>query len=216
MLLKDLHIPFLMYLILVMLIPHILIIDDHDLYRSGLRAALNASMPAAVIYEAASIDEAMGITSDAPDTIVLDFKLPGLNGADGITLIKKKWPQAPVLMLSSQNDPETINTSLERGATGFVSKGESAEKIVAAINRLIHGQVDNSPTESTSLRHRLTPRQCEVLELLCQGMSNKMIAKKLSLSENTVRVHVQAVLGFLQVTSRSEAAFAARSRGLIS
>ena len=199
-----------------MLIPHILIIDDHELYRSGLRAALNASMPAAVIHEAASIDEAMGITSDSIDSIILDFKLPGLNGAEGITLIRKKWPQTPVLMLSSQDDSETVNMSLGRGAAGFVSKGEPAEKIVAAIIRLLHGQLESPSAEITSLLHRLTPRQCEVLELLCQGMSNKMIAKKLSLSENTIRVHVQAVLGFLQVTSRSEAAFAARSRGLIS
>lgn len=194
---------------------HILIIDDHDLYRSGLRAALNASMPSTKIFEAGSIDEAIRIAPDMLDAIVLDFRLPGLNGAEGIALLRKKWTLAPVLMLSSQSDPETVRLALERGAAGFASKAESADKIVAAIIRILHGQVTAPLPESNMPLLHLTPRQCEVLELLCQGLPNKQIALRMSLSENTVRVHVQAVLGFLQVSSRSEAICAARSRGLI-
>lgn len=194
---------------------HILIIDDHDLYRSGLRAALNASMPNAEIFEAGSIDEAMRGTADTLDVIVLDLRLPGLSGVEGIALLRKKWPLVPVLMLSSQNDPETVGLALERGAAGFVSKADAADKIVAAINLILRGQF-TAPLAGgdTPLLH-LTPRQCEVLDLLCQGMSNKLIARRLMLSENTVRVHMQAIFGFLQVSSRSEAIFAARSRGLI-
>jgi len=203
------------YLIYGMTDTRILIIDDHDLYRSGLRAALNASMPNAKIFEAGSIDEAMRGTADMLDVIVLDIRLPGLNGVEGITPLRKKWPLVPVLMLSSQNDPETVGLALERGAAGFVSKADAADKIVAAINLTLRGQFTASLAGGDAPLLRLTPRQCEVLDLLCQGLTNKLIARRLMLSENTVRVHVQGIFGFLQVTSRSEAIFAARSRGLI-
>lgn len=203
------------YLIYAMIATHILIIDDHDLYRSGLRAALNASMPNAEIFEAGSIDEAMRGTADMLDVIVLDIRLPGLNGVEGITLLRKKWPLVPVLMLSSQNDPETVDLALERGAAGFVSKADTADKIVATINLILRGQFTASLGVGGTPLFRLTPRQCEVLDLLCQGMTNKLIARRLMLSENTVRVHVQGIFGFLRVSSRSEAVFAARSRGLI-
>lgn len=202
-------------LIYAMIATHILIIDDHDLYRSGLRAALNASMPNAGIYEAGSIDEAMRGAADMLDVIVLDVRLPGLNGVEGITLLRKKWPLVPVLMLSSLNDPETVGLALERGAAGFVSKADTADKIVATINLVLRGQFTASLAGGDTPLLRLTPRQCEVLDLLCQGLTNKLIARRLMLSENTVRVHVQGIFGFLQVTSRSEAIFAARSRGLI-
>lgn len=194
---------------------NILIIDDHDLYRTGLRAALKISMPDAEILEAGSIDEAVRSTPDKVDAIVLDFRLPGLNGAEGIALLKKNWPKAPVLMLSSQNDPETVRLALERGAADFASKGDSADNIVAAIRRILRGQFSTPPTGGDKPFLRLSPRQCEVLDLLCQGLPNKQIAKRLSLSENTVRVHVQGIFTFLQVTNRTEAIFAARSRGLI-
>lgn len=194
---------------------HLLIIDDHDLYRSGLRAALSANIPNAEIHEAGSIDQAIRDIPDKLDAIVLDFRLPGLNGAEGIALLRKKWPFTPVLMLSAQNDSETVCLALERGAAGFASKADSADNIVAAINRILRGQFTAPLTGRDKPFLRLSPRQCEVLDLLCQGLPNKQIALRLSLSENTVRVHVQAVYGFLQVTSRSEAIVAARSRGLI-
>lgn len=194
---------------------HVLIIDDHDLYRSGLRAALDASLPDVKVFEAGSIDDALRTPADTLGAIVLDIRLPGLNGTEGIALLRKRWPLAPVLMLSSQHDPETVSLALDRGAAGFVSKADAADRIVAAINRVLRGQFASPPSRGDAPLIRLTPRQCEVLDLLCQGLPNKQIAKRLSLSENTVRVHVQAILGFLHVSSRSEAIFAARSRGLI-
>ncbi len=197
---------------------HILLIDDHAMFRSGLRMVLDAGMRDVDVFEAGALNEALQGAAITPDVILLDIKLPGLNGVEGIALLKRKWPLAPVLVLSSQDDPETVRQALARGAASFVSKAETAEQIVEAINLALRRQV---PTESARdgdsarpLQH-LTPRQCEVLDLLCQGMSNKLIARQLILSENTVRVHVQAILGFLQVSSRSEAAFAARRLGLV-
>ena len=200
---------------------NILLIDDHAMFRSGLRMVLNAHMDGAVVFEAGSLNEA---TQDAPeeiDVILLDINLPGLNGLDGMAFLKRKWPMVPVIILSSQDGPETVRDALARGAVRFISKADTADRIVALLNRVLRGEYAEPETrpgggdETSDGPVHLTPRQCEVLELLCQGMSNKLIARRLTLSENTVRGHVQAILGFLQVASRSEASFAARRRGLV-
>lgn len=205
-----------------MLTTRILMIDDHAMFRSGLRMVLNASLPDAEVFEAGSLNEAMQDAPDLLDVVLLDIKLSGLNGVEGIALLKHKWPLVPVLMLSSQDEPETVRLALARGATGFVSKADTADKIVSAINQALRGEFTalaaqaGGGGDTPDTHQHLTPRQCEVLDLLCQGMSNKLIARQLALSENTVRGHVQAILEFLHVSSRSEAAFAARHRGLVS
>jgi DNA-binding NarL/FixJ family response regulator len=200
---------------------NILLIDDHAMFRSGLRMVLSARMENAEIFEAGSLSEATENTPVQIDIILLDINLPGLNGLDGIAILKRKWPLVPVIVLSSQDGPETVRDAMARGAVRFISKADTADRIVALINRVLRGEYsepENPATdggETTDIPQHLTTRQCEVLDLLCQGMSNKLIARKLSLSENTVRGHVQAILGFLEVSSRSEAAFAARRRGLV-
>ena len=182
---------------------------------------LNASMADSEVFEAGSLHEAMHSAPDLLDIILLDIKMPGLNGVDGIALLKRKWPQVPVLMLSSQDEPETVRLALSRGAIGFISKADTADKIIALINDVLHGHTDSPASIETGIANKsaknshLTLRQSEVLELLCEGMSNKLIGRHLNLSENTVRGHVQGILEFLQVSSRSEAAFAARKRGLV-
>ncbi|MBU1425673.1 MAG: response regulator transcription factor [Gammaproteobacteria bacterium] len=199
----------------------ILLIDDHAMFRSGLSMVLAARMTDTEIFEAGSLNEA---TQDAPqqiDVILLDINLPGLNGLDGIAFLKRKWPLVPVVVLSSQDGPETVRNALARGAVCFISKADTADRIVALLNRVLRGvyaepgKQPEGSEETQDIPQHLTPRQCEVLDLVCQGMSNKLIARRLSLSENTVRGHVQAILAFLEVSSRSEAAFAARRRGLV-
>jgi DNA-binding NarL/FixJ family response regulator len=204
-----------------MMTTRVLLIDDHAMFRSGLHMLLNASMPDAEVFEAGTLNEAIQSAPNFLDVMLLDIKMPGLNGVDGIALLKRKWPQVPVLMISSQDEPETVRMAIARGASGFISKAETADKIVMLINRILRGdqaetiaQASDCTDTSAPLQH-LTLRQCEVLDLLCQGMSNKLIARHLQISENTVRGHVQGILAFLHVFSRSEAAFAARQRGLI-
>jgi DNA-binding NarL/FixJ family response regulator len=200
---------------------NILLIDDHAMFRSGLRMVLNARMEDAEIFEAGSVIDATENAPDRIDVILLDINLPGLNGLDGMALLKRKWPQVPVIVLSSQDGPESVRDAIARGAVRFISKADTADRIVALLNRVLRGEYNalepeaGLGDESTPPPQHLTTRQCEVLDLLCQGMSNKLIARKLAVSENTVRGHVQAILGFLEVSSRSEAAFAARRRGLI-
>lgn len=204
-----------------MLNAKILLIDDHAMFRTGLRMVLNSGLPDAQIVEAGSLNHALHHAPEMPDIVLLDIKMPGLSGVEGIALLKRKWPQVPVLMLSSQDEPETVHLAMTRGAAGFISKVDTADHIVEVVVRILQGEFTEPLIQA--LHHEnlvdapthLTPRQCEVLELLNTGMSNKLIAKHLSLSENTVRVHVQGILEFLQVSGRSEAVFVARQRGLL-
>ena len=137
-----------------------------------------------------------------------------------IDLIKHQWPDVPIIMVSSDADPQTVQRSLARGACDFVSKEKSADSILGAVRKVLNlpeadtGMPGPLPAEVVE-GSGLTPRQLEVLELLCQGLTNKAIGRKLELSENTVRWHVQGILSLLKVANRSEAAFAARQRGLI-
>lgn len=196
---------------------NILVIDDHAMFRCGLCMVLRADRPQADIVEAASLDEAMRMDLSDPNLILLDIELQGLNGLACIAVLKSRWPQTPIIMLSSHASPATVRQALARGAAAFVAKADSATTLVAAISRVLH----RSPAAPSSLVDipgngvHLTPRQLEVLDLLSQGLPNKTIGRHLGLSENTVRGHVQAVLGVLEVSSRSEAAFVARRQGLI-
>ena len=203
-----------------MLPARILLIDDHALFRCGLRMVLASGIPELEVAEASSLEEGLRAGMDDPALVLLDIQLHGLNGLEGIALVKRKWPEAVVVILSSDAAPHNVRMALERGAAAFVSKAESADGILAVIERLRRGEAvpGSAPGplgDGAASPQLLTPRQFEVLDLLCQGLPNKVIGRRLGLSENTVRGHVQAVLAALQVSSRSEAGFAARRRGLV-
>ncbi|MES2946023.1 MAG: response regulator transcription factor [Pseudomonadota bacterium] len=206
-----------------MLPVRILLIDDHALFRSGLRLVLQAHIPEAEVLDAASLEQAVHATTLPPSLVLLDIQLQGVNGLEGIGLLKQRWPGVPLVMLSSAAEPETVRLALSRGAVAFVSKADTAEKIIQVIEQVLAGVASQEPKVSGAWpmqpgdadKPRLTPRQCEVLDLLCEGLSNKVIARRLELSEFTVRGHVQAVLGLLGVSSRSQVMFAARRSGLI-
>ncbi|HSV59583.1 MAG TPA: response regulator transcription factor [Variovorax sp.] len=206
----------------MLLPPRILLIDDHSLFRCGLRMVLGAAIPDLEATEAASLEEAMRVSMADPALVLLDIQLHGLNGLEGIALVKRRWPQAAVVILSSEVSPQKIRTAMERGAAAFVSKADPADKILNVIAQVRRGLPVGDDASMLQAGHAgaheqqlLTPRQSEVLDLICQGLSNKVIGRRLNLSENTVRGHVQAVLAALQVSSRSEAGFAARQRGIV-
>ncbi|GAA4351016.1 response regulator transcription factor [Variovorax defluvii] len=202
-----------------MLPPRLLLVDDHALFRCGLRMVLDAGIPGLEVAEAASLEEAMRTPLQDPALVLLDIQLHGLNGLEGIALVKRKWPEAVVVILSSDVSPQKVRMALERGAAAFVSKADPAGRILGVIDQLRQGLPVTADVAHVLAGGAdaalLTPRQSEVLDLMCQGLSNKLIGRRLNLSENTVRGHVQAVLAALQVSSRSEAGFAARQRGLV-
>jgi DNA-binding NarL/FixJ family response regulator len=198
----------------------LLLIDDHTLFRSGLRLILKEGLPQVEVLEAASLEQAVQLTTDPPNLVLLDIQLQGVNGLEGIGLLHRRWPDTAVVILSSIATPDKVQLAASRGAAGFVSKGDSSDRIIAVVREVLNGstpRADVTPAFTTTVPAppRLTPRQCEVLGLLCAGLSNKVIAKRLQLSEFTVRAHVHSVLGLLEVTSRSQAVFVARQKGLI-
>jgi DNA-binding NarL/FixJ family response regulator len=194
----------------------ILLVDDHALFRSGIAMVLNAGLENVETQEASSLEQVLCLTDIEPCLVLLDVQLQGISGLEGIESLRRKWPAAKVVMVSALDLPEVVNDAMARGAVGFVSKAERPERLLQQIQELL---IDDGPATTSNIfvpvRPRLTPRQCEVLDLLCQGLSNKAIGKRLNLSEHTVRGHVQAMLATLKVSSRSEAAFAARRLGLI-
>jgi len=196
----------------------ILLIDDHAMFRTGLSMVLQAGIDSVRVAEAESLAETLDQAAP-PDLILLDIQLPGLNGLDAITSLKHRWPNATIIVLSAFHTGSNVNLAYERGASAFVSKKETTANIISVIEKVRHGHTNasDSPAASNDRNDRphLTPRQCDILDLLSQGHSNKVIAYKLDLSEYTVRWHVQSLLKLLQATSRSEAIFIARTKGLV-
>jgi len=205
-----------------MLNKSILLIDDHAMFRSGMRLLLLAGMNHVQVFEASSLEQALHLKLQTPDVILLDIQLQGVNGLHGMGMIKRQWPFTPVIMLSSIADPETIQASKQKGAVAFVSKSDTDKKIISIIEHLFsNSSLDQvlSPPDREELRtqasSQLTPRQYEVLDLLCEGLSNRAIAERMQVSEYTVRGHVQGLLAVLRVNSRSAALFKARKLGLL-
>ena len=200
---------------------HIMIVDDHALFRTGMKMILTQVGEAAGITEASSIKEAFDFNESGVDVILLDIHMPGLNGIDGIKPIRDKFSKVPIIILSASSELRDMQKAKELGASGFMNKAALAEEMVSSISQVLEGKTcfpdDVNSTEykaKASLSSALTPRQIEVLIYLCEGKSNKLIARELEMSENTVRVHVSAILSTLGAVNRSEAILIAQREGI--
>lgn len=179
---------------------------------------LRGEFDGARILEASSIEDILGQPDTGPpDIVLLDIRLRGLSGMESIGLFRRRWPCVPIIMISSETSSSLVQQALDRGAQGFVSKAEEASRIIGAIRSALGmaGRVPSGPLRAGDHPRRLTSRQCEVLHFLAQGLSNKVIARQLGLSENTVRGHVQSIMLQLDATSRAQAAYRARQLGLV-
>lgn len=203
-----------------MLPSRLLLVDDHTLFRTGLRLILADCPAVAEILEAGSIAEAIERHAQQPiDLILLDIQMPGINGLDGVKLLKRHIPGARILVVSGSLDALSEKNARQLGIQGFVLKAADPSAVERAVIECLSdsGRIHNcgSGQPESMADAGLTSRQLEVLSLLCKGRSNKVIASELGLAENTVRVHVSAVLDQLGVKSRTEAVIAAQQRGLI-
>ena len=199
--------------------PSILIVDDHPLFRSGLSMIFEQAQLCGAFIEAGSILEAKKINEQV-DLILLDIQMPGLDGISGISVLQEHFPSAPIIILSATSTDQKIAEAKQRGAMGFLQKTATTKDFVSAINGALKGR-HQFPKESlkgvglNDEQPHLTPRQLEVLALLAEGKPNKLIARQLDLSENTIRTHEGSILEQFNVISRTEAVLVAQRLGLV-
>ena len=202
---------------------HLVIADDHPLFRDALRQAVASVLTSARIDEAGSFEDLTALleqTSDV-DLILLDLSMPGISGFSGLIYLRAQYPAIPVVIISASDDVGTIRQSLDFGASGFIPKRFGVDTLRAAILKVTSGDVwipqdiDTglaADPEIAKLRDRmvtLTPQQIRVLMMLSEGLLNKQIAYELGVSEATVKAHVSAILQKLGVESRTQAVIAA-------
>jgi DNA-binding NarL/FixJ family response regulator len=202
----------------------LLLIDDHTLFRTGLKLLLAGSPSVASIIEAGSVMQAIEDHADKTvDILLLDIQMPGLNGIEGIKVLRRHFARVPILIVSGTSGVEAIPPEARKEIAGFLPKSADPREIEEAIARCLMGETffpneipcDGVTQTRAYIPSQLTPRQLEVLSQLNLGRSNKVIAYHLGLSENTVRVHVAAILDHLGVVSRVEAILEAQRRGLV-
>ncbi len=202
---------------------HIMIVDDHPLFRDAMKAALSTLGGQVDIDEAGSLDQVAAVLNQANDCdlILLDLKMPGIQGFAGLVYMRAQYPNVPVAVVSGQEEAAVIRRALALGASGFIPKSTAAETMRQAVRIILGGDIWTpaialEPTaqdrELDDLARRLTtltPQQVRVLMMLKSGLLNKQIAFELDVSEATVKAHVSAILLKLDVDSRTQAVIAA-------
>ncbi len=201
----------------------IVIADDHPLFRDALRLAVQDALADVVIDDAGSLKETLDIltATDDVDLVLLDLKMPGVQGFSGLMLMRAQFPLVPVVVVSGSEESSVISRAVSLGALGFIPKSAPVADMQAAISAVLKGDVwlpenvdlgTQANAAMDDLAHRLsslTPQQTRVLMMLREGLLNKQIAYELSVSEATVKAHVSAILQKLNVDSRTQAVIAA-------
>lgn len=208
----------------------ILIVDDHEVVRLGLRTLLSRNPDFAVVGEAGSAQEALEKTRlYHPDVVVLDVRLPGKNGIQACAMIKEEMPETNVIMLTSYAEDEILFNAIDAGASGYVLKQVGGDELIQAIQCVGRGEALLDPVVTQRVLERvrlasrqeqaaafndLTEQELRVLGLVAKGRTNKEIARALFLGEGTVRNYVSSILSKLDLTNRAEAAAYAVRHGL--
>ncbi|MCV2489737.1 response regulator transcription factor [Geodermatophilus sp. YIM 151500] len=208
----------------------VLVVDDHPLFRSGLRALLTAVDGLTVAGEAASGPEAVERAAQLrPDVVVMDLQMPGLSGIEATRRIVAADPAAGVLVVTMFEDDHSVFAAMRAGARGYVLKDTDEEQVLDAIRAVARGEAIFSPAVARRVLAffsgrvpaapprafpELTAREREVLDLIARGLSNAQITARLVVSPRTVRNHISAIFAKLQVADRAQAIVRAREAGL--
>ena len=203
----------------------IIVADDHPLFREALKAAVGRLDTGTSFVEADSVASLLTALDAQPDAdlLLLDLNMPGAHGFNALAHVRGSRPGLPVVVVSADDDAQTIASALRYGAQGFIPKSTEAGKIGQAIEAVLTGEIYTPPgfhpprslhesDEDLRIARRiaeLTPQQFRVLGMLCAGLLNKQVAYELDVSEATVKAHVTAILRKLGVTTRTQAVLAA-------
>ncbi|WP_300419866.1 response regulator transcription factor [Nostoc sp. S13] len=218
-----------------LLMTKILLVEDDELFRLGLRMRLQQETSLEIVAEAEDGEQAVELANRYPlDLVLLDIGLPGIGGIEACRQIKQKHPNLPILVLTSRSEKPLISRLIATGAQGYCLKGIPAESLILAVRSVAAGaswwdqtatteiraafDVNSMavlPTKEEALENPLTKREQEILALVAAGKSNQEIAEILYIAPGTVRVHVHAILQKLEVRDRTQAAVLAIQKGLV-
>lgn len=201
----------------------ILIVDDHPLFREALKQAISGGVTNASVSQAGSLDAARALLDkdDDYDLILLDLRMPGVQGLSGLIYMRAQYPNIPAVIITAADDHGLVQKALNLNASGFIPKTSGIETIIEAVNAVLKGEIwvpagydqaSASDKELDDIARRiatLTAQQIRVLMMLKEGLLNKQIAYELTVSEATIKAHVSAILQKLNVSSRTQAVIAA-------
>lgn len=207
----------------------VLLVDDHQLLTGSLAQLLEREDDIEVVGIAATVAETKALLRERLDVVLMDYRLPDGNGAEATRAVKARWPHCRVVMLTAVNDDETVLESIQAGADGYLTKDHAVDDIVGAVRAAHAGEtllprsvIIGIAERVAAARDRggerariepLTPRELDVLRALSEGLSTPEICERLFIAPNTLRTHVQNIMGKLRVHSKLEAvAFALRHR----
>jgi DNA-binding NarL/FixJ family response regulator len=208
----------------------VLIADDHTLFRRGVREMLEAEEDINVVAEAATGREALEqARAVAPDVVLMDIRMPDLDGVKAARLLHQEMPHVGIIFVTSLGDDESVSQGLQAGGLGYILKDANLDTMLRAVRAVAHGeslldptvaqkmmrQFTTQPKKQVSLLDTLTPRELEVLVLIAEGRSNKEIAGELTISQKTVKNHINNIFSKLHVYDRTQAMLYAIRAGLV-
>lgn len=207
----------------------VLIADDHEVVRTGIKSILGVDSEIEVIGEASTAEEVVAMAIDLdPDVVLLDIRMPGNDGLNALGRIKLDRPKMPIVVLSTYDNPTYVARAVALGANGYLMKTASHEEVLSAVKRVASGEniwtreelrrvtgALATPRLSDDIEVPLTRRESEVLRQLSHGLTNKEIAQALGISYETVKEHVQHILRKVGVADRTQAAVWAVRKGLV-
>ncbi|HSM70134.1 MAG TPA: response regulator transcription factor [Anaerolineales bacterium] len=209
---------------------HVLIVDDHEPFRTGLRTLLASLAGIELVGEAENGEDAIRLTEKyQPDIILMDIQMPGINGIEATRHIHQSSPHIGIVVLTMFEDDDSVFASMRAGARGYLLKGADQSEILRAIQsvqngealfgpgiarRLINFFTNINPPQGEKPFPELTDREHEVLNLIAQGLNNSDISQQLVISQKTVRNHVSNIFSKLQVVDRAQAIIRARDAGM--
>jgi two-component system NarL family response regulator len=204
------------------------IVEDHEKTREYLAALFGGADGIELTGAYGSGGDALGsLTESSPDVFIVDLNLPDMSGIDVIRALREKVPRLEIMVLTIHENREHLFLALQAGATGYLVKGTSSGEIITAVSTLMAGGAPMSPVvaryvieefqdvKGTRESSALTKRECEVLQGIASGLSEKKLAATLSLSPHTIHTHIKKIYRKLQVNSRAEAVLKARNKGIV-